>query len=165
MSEGMFWGYANAQADLNHRRAHMSKGMFSDFEAMQMRRLIWIFAGRTSPKVCFLTEAMQMRRLIWIFAGRTCLKVCFLTLRLCKCAGWSESSQGAHVRRYVFWLWGYANVQADLNLRRAHMSEGMFSDFAAHMMSWTFSWKTGQRSFHTKMDPCKLKTQFHSLYY
>ena len=29
-----------------------------------------------------------------------------LLIRLCKCAGWSESTLGAHARMYVFWYWG-----------------------------------------------------------
>ena len=29
-----------------------------------------------------------------------------ILIRLCECAGWSESSLGAHVRRYIFWPYG-----------------------------------------------------------
>ena len=29
-----------------------------------------------------------------------------ILIRLRECAGWSESSLGAHIQRYVFWRWG-----------------------------------------------------------
>ena len=33
-----------------------------------------------------------------------------ILIRLCKCAGWSESLLGAHIQRYVFWYCGYVFI-------------------------------------------------------
>ena len=95
----------------------------------------------------------------WVF------KMCIVKvlIRLCKCAGWSESLLGAHVRRYVFWRavwsepslgavwrakdvkflhadnenWAYfAVAQAYFSALLARTSEGTISHAAANDLDW-----------------------------
>ena len=46
----------------------------------------------------------------WLFNMRA-VKI---LIRLCECAGWSESSLGTHVQRYVFWRCGWNHLGSHL---------------------------------------------------
>ena len=77
-----------------------------------MHRLIWVFVRRRCQTCAPSVDSDQpahSRSLIRIFNGQTLASQGYnekTLIRLRWCAGWIESSLGAHARRYVFSRWG-----------------------------------------------------------
>ena len=98
-----YWSALSGQFSLSAWRKFASTAIqnapcLDSDKTARMRRLIWIFAWLTCPKVRSRCphEKILNPRLFKLSPVR-------ILIRLCKCAGWSKHLQGAQVQRYTFW--------------------------------------------------------------
>ena len=98
--------------------------MFSKCEPTQYIKNIWTTKWENVPSDMWATSwqnqqngmcAQRRLRSVWSTFVVRMKKLCILghprctqiLIRLCKWAGWSISSQGAHVQRFVFWRYDW----------------------------------------------------------